>query len=875
MGVVMLLVYCIKGIYPFGSRNISYFDMAQSMVPIYYHTYDVLHGTKALFWDWYSGAGESMIDTTGNFVLSPFNLFFLFVKRDMILESMSFFLLLKVCVCAGTMSFYAKKTFPELAYWWHILMGVLYASCGFLIQYYTNIHFLDIVAVFPLIIYFADRLLQEKKIVGYCILMAMGFIMNIYLMVMVCIYLILYCTGEIRRMEKDVQKERIVLLGCGTLTAACISAVISVPTVIALLQSSRTEISKKILSSYLFPIIFNNGYENKMFMLYGCELPIAALIAFLLFRRKEIKKISQTIRLLALMVLPIFFELVNQFWHIGGYVEFPMRFGYMLSFTGLVLMGKVLREEKGENDIGAVKGVIKYLRIPAIAAVPFVALTLYYFMRTFLQYGIRDVSYYPAYWSMFWILVIVYALVMISGEKRVIAVVCGALVLLQLGMGWYGFLAPEDMYSPECTDSIIKKSESIRTVLEDTEENRIDRVKDESVSLNANYPLILKKASLSNWTLGAKPTVRLAMANLGYSSDYTRILDNGGTLFSDALMHVKSVISVVEPDQHLYRVESEVDGYYISEMKYAYPFGLLVSDKLSEWSMPENTSAYEYQNALFCAVNDNEQELIAIYETEDILFAQEYTEEEGIYRYHFRIPVKGAGILYLQVGESLNQYRFYMNGQILQIPALEEKENVIYPATFVNGLFNCGTYQDEMVECTVECLNPIEGELVFGCLDLTVLQDSMDAQRETDRVVRIGKQSLYMEVQNEASQYLFLPIGFDDSCKVKVNGKKVVPLSAVEDAFYLIPLEDGKNVIEMSFRPAGLSLGMVVSLLGILGFIAFWIWKEKLVNNAPVRAVMYILLNLCERCIILFLYTLPILISLAVKIMLKLYMSNM
>lgn len=874
VGLVMLAIYCIKGIYPFGSRNISYFDMAQSMVPIYYHTYDVLHGTKALFWDWYSGAGTSMVDTAGNFVLSPFNLFFLFVKRDMILESMSFFLLIKVCACAGAMSFYTKKSYPELECYWHIFAGVLYASCGFIIQYYTNIHFLDMVALFPLIIYFADRLLQDGKISGYCILMAMGFIINIYLMVMVCIYLILYCVGDLRKMEKNTQKERIVLLGGGTLAAGCISAVISIPTIIALLQSSRIEVGKEISSTYLFPILFNSGYENKMFMLYGCELPISALIVFFLFRRKDIKKISSTIRLLVLMVIPIFFELVNLFWHVGGYVEFPMRFGYMLSFTGLALMGKILQAEKKEPDTEPVKGRVKYLRLPAIAAVPFVALTLYYFIRPFLQFGIRDLSCYSAYWSMFWILIIVYALVLISRDKQAITVVCGALVLLQLVMGWYGFLAPEDMYSLECTDSIVKNSESIRTALEDTKENRIDRVKDESVSLNTNYPFILGKASLSNWTLGAKPTVRLAMEKMGYSSNYTRILDNGGTLFSDAMLHVKSIISVVEPDEHVYQVESEVGGYYISKTKYGYPFGITVSDNMSEWRASEDSSEFEYQNELFRAINNNDRELIATYTSDQILISQEYVEEEDIYWYHFQIPVKKEGILYLQIEESLNQYMVYMNGQLLRIPALEEKENVIYPAAFVSGILNCGTYQDETVECIVECLNPIEGELVFGCLDLAALKESMDVQKKTDRVMTVGKQNLRIELQNESSEYLLLPIGFQNSCKAKVNGKKVVPLSAVEDAFYLIPLEEGQNVIEMSFLPAGFSLGMVITVLGVLGFAVLFRRKEKIVKNAPVKAVMYVLLNLCERGIIVLMYIVPICISLVVKIMLRFYLFN-
>ena len=148
-GFILLCVYALKNVYPFGEGNVAFYDMAQALIPIYTHTYDVFHGTKNIFWDWYCGGGISMVDTSGNFLFSPFNLFFFFVKRDMLLESMSFFLMLKACVCAWTMSFYFRNTYKNTNWYWHVLAGLLYACCGFMIQYHCNIQFLDMVALFP------------------------------------------------------------------------------------------------------------------------------------------------------------------------------------------------------------------------------------------------------------------------------------------------------------------------------------------------------------------------------------------------------------------------------------------------------------------------------------------------------------------------------------------------------------------------------------------------------------------------------------------------------------------------------------------------------------------------------------------------------
>ena len=332
-GLILLCVYALKGVYPFGEGNVAFYDMAQALIPIYTHTYDVLHGTKNIFWDWYCGGGISMVDTSGNFLFSPFNLFFLFVKREMILESMSFFLMLKVCVCAGSMSFYFRNTYKNTNWYWHVLAGLLYASCGYMIQYHCNIQFLDMVALFPFLIYFTDRLFEEKKTVGYCLSLAMFFILSVYYTYMACIYLILYCFVHSMKLEKKEKKERAALLGSSTLVAGLLSAVISVPTLITLLESYGMRMDSHV---------FFERHHHKVFMLYGCEFLLAFLIVFAVLKRKEIKNYMAHLLMVVFMVLPIFVEMTNGYWHIGGYVEFPMRYGYMLTFSALCLIGKIV-----------------------------------------------------------------------------------------------------------------------------------------------------------------------------------------------------------------------------------------------------------------------------------------------------------------------------------------------------------------------------------------------------------------------------------------------------------------------------------------------------------------------------------------------------
>lgn len=872
MGAILLAVYAVKGIFPFGDKNISYFDLSQSILPIYYHTYDFLHGKVDAFWDWYSAGGQSMVDTAGGFIFSPFNLFFFFVKRSQLLNAMSFFLMLKICVSAGTMSFYYRKTFPRITGIWHILVGILYASSGFAIQYYTNLHFLDIMALFPIIIYFTDRLLKEYKFVGYIVIMALGFVINFYLMVMVGIYLVIYAYMIIKQ-RKENRRKCGALLGCSTLMAFGLSAVITIPTLVALLSSSRTEVTSDSFSNLLPAIVYNHGYENKMFMIYGCELAAAMLIAYILIRKKNINKFSKEIVMLAIVGIPIWCELTNLIWHIGSYVEFPMRFGYMLTFTGLCLAGKVMEQGKSEEkDTKEIKW-LKYFRIPAIACIPFMGVSMYYFMNTFTQNAIRNTSYYPAYWSAFILLVCTFLFALLSQEKMVIVVVCSMLVVMQAGLGWYGFLAPEEEYSVECTDNIIQYTESIHDMAESLPDSRINRVKDESVTLNANYPLVFEQSSLSNWTLGAKPAFRKLIGKLGYSTDYTRILDNGGTVFSDAFMHVTNAIAKEGETSELYRKTKQRSGYIYSDAVYTYPFGMLVSNDIKEWTTREEWDNFETQNSMFNAIYHTEEPLINEIDIWDNIKEESITEDET-YRYVCSITVENKAAIYIQntQQEDANYYIFKKNDSEINIPILDDIENYVYPGNFNNGLLFCGVAENEDINLEIESAEPIQkNELKIGILNLSLLEESIEVQNQTQRRVLAGKNSLCITVQNNQADGIVIPIGFDSSTKVSVNGKNVKPVAVADNAMYFIPLEQGNNTVKMIFCPAGMNIGILITILSMAGILLFCKFRQNIIGNKWVGIYMNFLIALFAKCILIFMYIIPIIITIIAKIWFKIY----
>ena len=59
-GLVMVAILILKGIWPFGSSRIDYFDNMQQVAPLYAHLWDFMHGKASIWFDWYTGLGTNV-----------------------------------------------------------------------------------------------------------------------------------------------------------------------------------------------------------------------------------------------------------------------------------------------------------------------------------------------------------------------------------------------------------------------------------------------------------------------------------------------------------------------------------------------------------------------------------------------------------------------------------------------------------------------------------------------------------------------------------------------------------------------------------------------------------------------------------------------
>ena len=92
--------------------------------------------------------------------------------------------------------------------------------------------------------------------------------------------------------------------------------------------------------------------------------------------------------------------------------------------------------------------------------------------------------------------------------------------------------------------------------------------------------------------------------------------------------------------------------------------------------------------------------------------------------------------------------------------------------------------------------------------------------------------SLHLQANNEkivgryeakGGEQVFLSVPYDEGLQLKINGKSA-KLYKAYDGFTAFYLEEGINEIEITFLPRGFSLGVGISVGGMVAFIGYSIW---------------------------------------------------
>lgn len=821
ISTIFLCICFYKNIFPFGTCRIDTSDFEQESVPVYYHLWDILHGKGNLFFTWTSGGGIGFAGVSSFFaLLSPFSLFFLFIKRSWIEPSMTFYILMKFIAMGIAMCFFLRNCWKNkdlrLPSLWIIIGSVAYAVSAYSVQYYL-FPWLDVAAVFPFLIYAFLKMLQTestwrigKYSLSYLLLLTLIFVMHIPQAYMVCLYMILLAGSCFYLFKKSIPLKRTILqkgilkFGLLSILALGLSLFLFLPGAISIMNSGRMSTGSETLLETYLRFLKGTGSDPsvKRIMLYSMFIPLLYLV---ITWKKNRTKDHFTVEcvMVAASILPVFCENINIIWLMGPYHGFPMRYGYMMIFTIIAVAGNHLIDHNSTLSAG-------------------------------------------------------YSHIFVSTRKIQECFIAGLWLISIIGLGIW--LMRAGTFGNE--GSFIQNSEEIKELLP-SDTDLFHKTKLADASLNNNYPLITETCSFSNYThLVSQEQMNYNKA-LGYAQNWTRISDTGGTLFSDALLGYQTTFKTTLAGEQgweyhanhydLYQILGQSERFAAYNNNYNYSPGLTVSQTaLDTYHTADFDNPFELQNTL---AN------LFFSETMFTIYEYEVFDEESIL-----CDVQGNGIVYL-FSDDLKDAIVSVNDVDVPVPDFFYgiTDNT-YPSFYHKGILGLGCYTDETVKihiCHQDWVNSIEdSHITVAIMDLDKFIETIEKEI-SPCTYTVNSTGLNLSITAIEPSLLYLPLYTDPGWKCKLNDNEC-PIQNLSDTFMMIPLQKGENRIELSYKPTGMKRGSIISVICLIILIGWYTASMLLSPNTyfsiiyqRLSAVIYHIFGVIFAAYMLLIYLIP------------------
>lgn len=856
---VIVFIYVFKGIWPFGANRIDYFDNMQQVAPLYAHLWDWMHGKASLWFDWYTGFGTNVSMSISAFsMLSPFNLLLYLFPRTLILESISILTLVKMIFMAVAMYAYINKKYNSLSYNMKVVFSLMYTFCGYTVLYGSCFTpWMDIVALFPLLMLAYENMMQTGKKLFYIIMVAIIFIINYYLGAMSLVYIFLISGAYVLLMSKKEKiKEHAWNLGIGTVAGLGLSCFVLVPVMMQLSGSQRGGSGQGIVSQYIGWIksaIISDGQMaafQRWMMLYGMAFAAAVIIMGLKKFKEEKNTIRYMISLLLISLLPIVVEGINLMWHFGSYNGYTLRNGYIVAFT-LITVAAYFAQRMFEEVTADKKQLVKQLVIFVVAAAVYAVI-----------YNIIPSN--DIILAAFILFIAIFIAAFIFYNKKLKKDGIGfdfntiiAIVAIEVFIGAYSLIGPPKFYEyePYQYGDYVQAANEVKDSL-DIEESVTERIVNPDISLNANYPLILRRSAMSSFTAALQSDTQSYSKKFGYSKYFLWLLDSGGTVFTNSLFHVTQAVNVNELDSQMYTAVRSDGDCTLYDANYKLPFAMSVNKNITRQDFSGNWE--DLHNIFYKALTND---------TQDIVNGMSYTKKESSVIREYNVRADGKQAVYINIVDVNNRntdanaswlissMHIYVNGEAVLVPTLGDVKNTAYFTDYNNNLVYLGTFENENFTIRVEYDDPWYlkvSEVSFAGLDMDKMQSLVDKHADDYCETSYTSDSLTVKLNGSGvNNMALIPVVYSDNWNVKVNGKKVKAKS-VCGLFTGVDIHAGENVIEMTFEPKGKKAGMLISLATLIMMIASALILKFTKLKVPA------LLKMCAAFIYLELYNIVI-----------------
>ena len=347
--LILLLVYIIRGVFPFGDKIYVRMDFYHQYAPFLKEFCNRIRDGESLLYAWELGLGTNYWAHYAYYLASPVNWLLVLVPDAFIIEAMNVSMVFRAGIAGACFVYFLKedrKEKLEMA-----VFGIFYALSGYYLAYSCNIIWMDGFALFPLVALGVKRIATGKSARLYIISMLLCTFSNFYLAVIIgfsCVLWFVICLISGRKKTWKPVCKAIGKFIMSTILFVCMSGVVLLPVAAALMNTPAGESVFPEKTEFYFALyeLLERMCMNTDSNLKGSDFPniyASVLVLVLLplyFINKRIRLRDKFVYGGALLFMLASFELnmLDYIWHGLHYPNsFPARQSFFYIFLVLML----------------------------------------------------------------------------------------------------------------------------------------------------------------------------------------------------------------------------------------------------------------------------------------------------------------------------------------------------------------------------------------------------------------------------------------------------------------------------------------------------------------------------------------------------------
>lgn len=784
--VLFCLLLFFRGFYPFGNGSVMLTDMYDECVPALYRFYDIITGHKNIFYEFQASGGINLYTETINEICNPFNYVLLLWKRENIYLAVNVILMLYVVAASCSAHFFLLRVWDRPSKL-NALLSLCYAFSGYFAYNFQILRWMILPVIFPIFLLSGLRLLREQKGGVYAFLLGYQIVLSVqhgFMTLLFCLFtsgIWMYCIED-----KKTRKNSCFYVAFYTVVGLLFSAICLLPTIFTLFTSSRAGAN----GSY-FKVFVEHGLKDLFERLFQfCHPVLGGLLVHYFYKNtkqhgfKEMfrnSKIRFVLLWNALLWITVLLQPANLLWHMGSYVCFPVRYGYML-VAALLCLVKMLEEhltEAGKNQ--AVFCVAEILLSVGGAALLAGAVILLKNKESEIVSGFLSLTISAAHTKeaciVLFILLLIFTAVMMAVMKRKNSLPMLLIATAVCSYCYFNMISLPEQFRENQELSYQMMAEQYRGEKQTDLKEMLERHK-QNTAFPRNAALIDGESSLSGYFPTADANFQSTMEKLGYLTPWVSTIDIGGTKISDFFF------------SHAFYVKGEAAGFSFAENLPLENQQILLEMILSNTAAP--------------------QELSSIFE---IISADQQPDSENG---NLVLTLEASATVYLDASETADKLQITVNGENVTPPMIQMHDHP-------HALICLGTYDRGEVRISLKSTMgeayPLE-QVKIGILKEDQWSAALEKAETLFPADKIAVNSKGFHCSLSVSEdfedgVLILPLNAVKGWSAKTD-TTASEVRSVGGCFLGIEMKEGAHELELTFVPPYFKVGAIISFLGIV-----------------------------------------------------------